>query len=102
MPDHVHALLAFPPTEAMSRVIGEWKHFHARHTRIVWQDGYFDHRIRHDAELNEKLAYIRNNPVVENLCAHPEDWPWFWEPGAELAKPPGDGAPGPPSPPPPA
>ena len=35
MPDHVHALIAFPSAEAMSRVIGEWKHFHARHTGIA-------------------------------------------------------------------
>lgn len=100
MPDHIHALLAFPPAAAMSRVIGEWKHFHARHTSIQWQDGYFDHRIRHGTEWDETLAYIRNNPVVKNLCRREKDWPWFWEPGAALAKPPRDGAPGPPSPPP--
>ena len=59
MPDHVHALLAFPHAEAMSRMIGEWKHFHARYTHVAWQEGYFDHRIRQRGELEEKLAYIR-------------------------------------------
>ena len=39
MPDHVHALLAFPRDRSMSRVIGDWKHFHARKNRIEWQEG---------------------------------------------------------------
>src|SRR5438445_11822746 len=30
MPDHVHALLAFRRDGSMSRVLGDWKHFHAR------------------------------------------------------------------------
>ena len=46
MPDHVHALLAFPRDRSMSRVIGDWKHFHARKNRIEWQEGFFDHRLR--------------------------------------------------------
>ena len=45
MPDHVHALLAFPRDRSMSRVIGDWKHFHARKNRIEWQEGFFDHRL---------------------------------------------------------
>ena len=46
MPDHVHALLAFQRDGSMSRVIGDWKHFHARKNRIEWQEGFFDHRLR--------------------------------------------------------
>ncbi len=76
MPDHVHALLSFPPSSAMSRTIGEWKKYHAQHSQLLWQDGYFDHRIRNVSELDEKAAYIRNNPVVKNLCASSKDWPW--------------------------
>src|SRR5207245_3916907 len=39
MPDHVHALLAFQRDESMSRIIGDWKHFHARKNRVEWQEG---------------------------------------------------------------
>lgn len=46
MPDHLHALLAFPIHESMSAVIGDWKRFQARRHGIVWQEGYFDHRLR--------------------------------------------------------
>ena len=40
MPDHVHALLAFQRDESMSRIIGDWKHFHARKNRVEWQEGF--------------------------------------------------------------
>ncbi len=76
MPDHLHALLAFPPDKKMSSVIGTWKSFHAKQHGILWQGNYFDHRIRTDAELEEKAAYIRRNPVVKGLCSTEEDWPW--------------------------
>ena len=46
MPDHLHALLSFPRNGSMSSVIGDWKHFQARKHRIIWQEGYFDHRLR--------------------------------------------------------
>jgi REP-associated tyrosine transposase len=76
MPDHWHAILGFPGNVAMSGVIGDWKRFHARVNGVVWQDNYFDHRLRRDESLVEKEAYIRNNPVVKGLCKRPEDWPW--------------------------
>src|SRR6476620_3195816 len=44
MPDHCHALLAFPREEAMSRVVGDWKRFHTQRLAVKWQEGYFDHR----------------------------------------------------------
>ena len=77
MPDHLHALLSFPRQESMSRVIGDWKHYQARKLGIRWQENYFDHRIRNDAELVEKAAYIRRNPVAKQLCAGESDWPWM-------------------------
>ena len=80
MPDHWHALLRFPSAAPMSRVIGDWKKYHTRHTGLVWQEGYFDHRLRgHLAELDAKAAYIRRNPVAAGLCAREEDWPWQWQ-----------------------
>jgi REP element-mobilizing transposase RayT len=78
MPDHLHALLSFPTDESMSRVVGDWKHFQTREHGIIWQPGYFDHRLRNDergAQLSAKLHYIRQNPVVAGLCAKPEEWP---------------------------
>ncbi len=76
MPDHCHALLAFPADRRMTRVIGDWKHWHARQTGVNWQENFFDHRLRSDAEWEEKFRYIRNNPVVKGLCKSPAEWPW--------------------------
>jgi len=67
----------------MSRVIGDWKRFHARNNAVKWQEGYFDHRLRDDErgeQPSAKMNYIRNNPVVAGLCRRPEDWPWIIDP----------------------
>ena len=85
MPDHLHALIAFPREEAMSRVVHDWKSWHKRTHGIEWQDGYFDHRIRSENEFELKAHYIRRNPVVKGLCARAEDWPWVCEPHADEA-----------------
>jgi len=80
MPDHIHALMSFTPDKPMSDVIGDWKRFHARKHRIIWQEGYFDHRLRDDErgeQLSIKMDYIRANPVAAGLCAKSEDWPWI-------------------------
>jgi len=76
MPDHLHALMAFPRAAGMSGTIRQWKAFHARWNGIAWQSGYFDHRIRSSKSLSEKASYIRQNPVVKGLCATAHDWPW--------------------------
>ena len=76
MPDHLHALLASPADKPVSDVIGDWKRWHTLRTGVRWQENYFDHRIRTDAEWDEKFRYIRNNPVVKGLCEKPADWPW--------------------------
>jgi REP element-mobilizing transposase RayT len=80
MPDHLHAILSFPRDSSMSRVVGEWKKYHARQSHVDWQDNYFDHRLRNDEEFIEKAHYIRMNPVRKGLATRPEDWPWIVEP----------------------
>lgn len=77
MPDHLHAILSFPAQESMSRVIGQWKRYHTKEHGIAWQDNFFDHRLRNEAEANLKYDYIRRNPVVKHLCASPDDWQWY-------------------------
>jgi REP element-mobilizing transposase RayT len=81
MPDHLHALLAFPRHEAMSEIVRRFKRAAARCQGIAWQDGYFDHRIRTPAEMEKTADYIRRNPVVKGLCAQPEEWRWVWAAG---------------------
>ncbi len=83
MPDHVHAVLSFARDKSMSEVIRDWKRFHKRTNHVMWQEGYFDHRLRLDErgmQFSAKLHYIRHNPVVAGLCARAEDWPWIIDP----------------------
>ncbi|MEO0509981.1 MAG: hypothetical protein AAF065_08995 [Verrucomicrobiota bacterium] len=80
MPDHLHMIASFPDHIAsMSKSISDWKRLMARRHKIVWQKAFFDHRLRSDAALDEKAAYIRMNPVHAGLCKKPEDWPYAWE-----------------------
>jgi len=61
MPDHLHALLSFAQDESMSEVIRDWKRFHARTNHVIWQQGYFDHRLRADErgeQLSSKMNYL--------------------------------------------
>lgn len=80
MPNHLHAVLSFPPSESMSAVVGDWKRYQEHTLNIVWQEGYFDHRLRNDAEFMEKCHYIRMNPVRAGLCAISGEWKWLSEP----------------------
>ena len=85
MPDHLHAMLSFARDQSMSEVIRDWKRFHARTNHVVWQEGYFDHRLRadeHGAQVETKMNYIRQNPVAAGLCASAQEWPWVIDPFA--------------------
>jgi REP element-mobilizing transposase RayT len=44
-----------------------------------WQEGFFDHLLRHDESYAQKWDYVRNNPVRGQLVAQPEDWPYQGE-----------------------
>ena len=85
MPNHLHAVLSFARSQSMSGIIGDWKRFHACNHAVVWQEGYFDHRLRtdeHGEQLSAKMNYIRQNPVAAVCCYKSEDWPWIIDPFA--------------------
>ncbi len=86
MPDHAHALVSFPRTEDMAKVMAAWKRHTARHVGIVWQKAFFDHRLRGDESFEEKAAYIRMNPVRAGLISNPEEWPYVWQPEADASE----------------
>jgi hypothetical protein len=47
------------------------------HEGSSWSDERFDHIIRHAEELEEKLQYIRQNPVTGGFVDHPDDYRWL-------------------------
>ena len=47
-----------------------------RRVTLIEPAGFFEHRLRSDAEFNEKASYIRMNPVRTGLVALPGLWPY--------------------------
>lgn len=45
----------------------------------VWQDESFDHVVRNEISFEDKLLYIRMNPVKAGLAKRAEDYKWFWQ-----------------------
>ena len=90
MPDHVHLLLTpladaqgwpYPLPAILKQIKGISAHGvnHMLGTAgPVWQEESFDHVLRNHESLQEKLEYIRQNPVRRGLAAKPEDYRWLW------------------------
>jgi putative transposase len=79
MPDHLHGLFSFPPSDKPSRlVVSKWKEWTAKEIGIVWQRDFFEHRLRKDESHIEKANYILQNPVRKGLVTRPEDWPFVY------------------------
>ena len=90
MPEHVHLLLT--PLRDMdgwpiplSKILKRIKGTSARSVNRllgrdgpVWQEESFDHVLRSDESLEEKLEHIRQNPVRRALVKTPEEYPWLW------------------------
>jgi REP element-mobilizing transposase RayT len=90
MPEHVHLLLlplrdgkgwpyALPvilkllkgtSARSVNRLMGS--------SGPVWQEESFDHVLRSQGSFEEKLDYIRQNPVRRGLVSNPEDYKWLW------------------------
>ncbi len=80
MPDHIHALLSFPPDVTFTEIMRDWKKWASRQSGVEWQRDWFDHRLRAEESLREKADYILNNPVRAGLVDEAKNWPWVWMP----------------------
>ena len=86
MPDHLHAVAAFPTATTLTRVVTEWKKSIARTVGIQWQPDFFDHRLRQDESLREKEDSIWQNPVRAGLVKCQVDWPYVWQPPIQTGR----------------
>jgi REP element-mobilizing transposase RayT len=82
MPDHVHLFVR----GSLDFVLAQWMRMLKRAlSKSIpingphWQEGFFDHLIRHSESYSEKWEYVRQNPVRAGLIAAPEQWPWQGE-----------------------
>jgi REP element-mobilizing transposase RayT len=90
MPEHVHLLLTPLNDEkgwpyGLPAILKLIKGASARSVNKllgadgpVWQEESFDHLLRSQESLEEKLQYIRQNPVGKGLVSKPEDYKWLW------------------------
>jgi len=98
MPDHWHALFALrdPWTlpkfthSLMSHVAAKTSPY-LRTLGVVWQDSYYETRVRTGRQFRYIAYYIEQNPVKAGFVEKPEDWeassaarsdlvtdPWPW------------------------
>ena len=68
-------IVRFGREHEMPKVIVAWKRYAASKHSIVWQQGFFDHRLRRDESWEEKADYILQNPVRAGLVEREDQWP---------------------------
>jgi putative transposase len=90
MPNHAHTIFRLIEPHKLSRVLQQIKGRSARQVNqllkqthsvkpaSLWMDESFDHIVRHEAELQEKIEYIQQNPVRSGLALKPEEYRWLF------------------------
>jgi hypothetical protein len=91
MPDHAHLIYRLLGHVNMSDTLQHIKGRSAKKINQVmerrgslWMDESFDRIIRKEEELEEKIDYIRQNPIEKGLALQPSDYKWLWV--VELSK----------------
>ena len=82
MPDHVHLFVR----GSLDFSLKQWVRLLKRGLSKAissspphWQQGFFDHLIRHSESYVEKWEYVRQNPVRAGLVQDAAEWPWQGE-----------------------
>lgn len=89
MPDHVHWLISLGDTTlpALMRDVTGYSGFHLKQClrrrdgvapKAVWQEGYYDHALRAEEDLQDTAHYIVMNPVRAGLVSSVRDYP-LWD-----------------------
>jgi putative transposase len=76
MPDHAHLVLSFPGEVVVVKGLRNWRHWTARTFGFRWQRDFFEHRLRSDESLEEKIDYVLQNPVRAGLVREWSAWPF--------------------------
>jgi REP-associated tyrosine transposase len=82
MPDHIHLFVRGGP----DFVLAQWVRILKRTLSKAissepphWQEGFFDHLIRHSESYSQKWEYVRQNPVRAGFVSTHDEWPWQGE-----------------------
>ena len=82
MPDHVHLFVQGGREFTLSMWVRALKRCLSAVLEADpphWQEGFFDHLLRHDESYAEKWEYVRCNPERAGLVACAGDWPYQGE-----------------------
>ncbi len=88
MSNHIHFLVTTyaTNTDYLWKTMQNLKKYTGREANKVlgrtgnpfWDEEYYDHIVRNDAEFHRIEQYIMMNPVKAGLVKKPEDWPWSY------------------------
>ena len=86
LPNHIHAVWTLPEGDAdFSRRWGVVKATYTKRMNAaglmdsgvpVWQQRFWEHRIRDDKDFAANIDYVYINPVEHGLVSRASDWPW--------------------------
>ena len=82
MPDHVHLFVRGNLNFFLRQWVRVFKRVLSKAISSAlphWQEGFFDHLIRHSESYAEKWEYVRQNPVRAGLVKDADEWPWQGE-----------------------
>ena len=93
LPDHFHMVITPKYAEEYPHIIrvikqhfskhclvDDYAHLHQSYSRdkkgysLIWQKRFYEHTIRNEKDLLEKMQYIRNNPVKHGVIEDISQW----------------------------
>jgi len=90
MPDHVHLIYSplrrddgwsYTLPEIMKSIKGRSArqiNVALKRTGPVWQEEFFDHVLRSNDSLVERVEYVSQNPVSAGLVKSEAEYSWIW------------------------
>jgi REP element-mobilizing transposase RayT len=91
MPDHVHVIYSplrredgwsYSLPEIMKAVKGRsarYINLALKRTGPVWQEEFFDHVLRSNDSLVDRVEYVCENPVRAGIAKVQAEYPWIWK-----------------------
>ena len=82
MPDHVHLFVRGSLDFSLRQWVRILKRVLSKAISCApphWQEGFFDHLIRHRESYAAKWEYVRQNPMRACLVQDADEWPWQGE-----------------------
>jgi REP element-mobilizing transposase RayT len=84
MPDHLHMVVGgladdsdFKAFVKLAKQYSGYCYAQMHGREKLWHKGAYDHIIRDDVDLLDRIRYIVNNPVAAGLVARAEDYPFL-------------------------